>query len=157
MNTVIARSIRVGLAAGVAALLLLGMLSALTMETENPSSNTTMDNILFPLARAAGTLRNGVAAGDTTPTSTVLWARATTIGDVLFEYSTDPTFGMAVLTATATVTDLLQPVKVQIAELGPATTYYYRVADAGGASGTGRFRTAAAGGAHAGLRFGVSG
>ena len=157
MNTVIAHSIRVGLAAGVAALLLLGMLSTLTMETENPSSNTTMDNILSPLARAAGTLPNGVAAGDTTPTSTVLWARATTIDDVLFEYSTDPTFGTAVLTATATVTDLLRPVKVQIAELGPATTYYYRVADAGGASGTGRFRTAAAGGAHAGLRFGVSG
>jgi len=157
MNTVIAHSIRVGLAAGVAALLLLGMLSTLTMETENPSSNTTMDNILSPLARAAGTLPNGVAAGDTTPTSTVLWARATTIDDVLFEYSTDPTFGTAVLTATATVTDLLRPVKVQIAELGPATTYYYRVADASGASGTGRFRTTAAGGTHAGLRFGVSG
>jgi phosphodiesterase/alkaline phosphatase D-like protein len=157
MNTVVARSVRVGLAAGVAALLLLGMLSALAMETENPSSDTTMDTILSPLARAAGTFPNGVAAGDTTLTSTVLWARATTIGDVLLEYSTDPTFGTAVLTATATVTDLLRPVKVQIAELGPATSYYYRVADAGGASGTGRFRTAAAGGTHAGLRFGVSG
>lgn len=134
MNTVAARSIRVGLVVGVASLLL-----------------------LVTLTRAAGTLPNGVAAGDTTQTSTVLWTRGTTIGNVLFEYSTDPTFSTNVLTATAVITELLQPVKVEITGLSPATAYSYRATDTASASVEGRFRTAAAVDNHAGLRFGVSG
>jgi phosphodiesterase/alkaline phosphatase D-like protein len=108
-------------------------------------------------ASAMATVPNGVAAGDTTQTSTVLWARGTTVGPVLFECSTDPAFSTDLLTATVTVTDVLQPVKVQVTGLSPATTYYHRVTDAAGASAGGRFRTAVAGGTHAGLRFGASG
>jgi alkaline phosphatase D len=157
MNSVVARSVKVCLVVGVALLFLLGTLSALAIGTENPPSNTNINQALFQLAGDAGTLPNGVAAGDTTQASTVLWACGTTVGDVLFECSTDPTFSTDVLTATASVTDLLQPVKVQIAELSPATAYSYRATDAAGASAVGQFRTAAAGGTHAGLRFGVSG
>jgi len=44
---------------------------------------------------------NGVASGETTRTSTVLWARAEQAGTILFELSTDPTFPAAsTLTAT---------------------------------------------------------
>jgi phosphodiesterase/alkaline phosphatase D-like protein len=108
------------------------------------------------LIQAAGTLPNGVAAGDTTSTSTVLWARGTALGGVLFEVSTDASLTPNLLTATATITTLLQPVKLEITGLTPATTYYYRATDAAGASGEGQFRTAAEIG-FSGLRFGVSG
>ena len=205
MNPVVARSASICLAAGLASLLLLGTLCALTVEAKHPPSDTGRTEAVTripgtspgtkvvrsddfsrrgsqatevattnetrtvraepggifeaagPVARAAETLPNGVAAGDTTQTSTVLWARATTIGDVLFECSTDPTFDTDLLTATAIVTDLLQPVKVQIAGLSPETAYFYRMTDAGDASGRGRFRPAATGGADAGLRFGAVG
>jgi len=111
----------------------------------------------FTFVEDAGTLPNGIAAGDTAQTSAVLWTRGTIVGDVLFEYSTDPAFSTSVLTATAAVTDPWQPVKVAISGLIPATTYFYRVTDAAGASAEGRFRTAAEVDTHAGLRFGVSG
>jgi uncharacterized repeat protein (TIGR01451 family) len=108
-------------------------------------------------ALANGPLPNGVTAGDTDQTSTILWARGTTPGEVLFAYSTDPTLNSNVFTTTATVTNVLQPVKVQITSLSPETTYFYRITDASSASGEGRFRTAAQLGTYTGLRFGVSG
>lgn len=107
--------------------------------------------------RATGPLPNGVAAGDATQTSAVLWARATVAGNVLFEYSTDSTFKANLFTQTASITDPFQPAKVTITGLTPATTYFYRVTDAGAATGTGRFHTPHAAGERAGLRFGVSG
>lgn len=147
---------------GVASLLLLVTLSILTIEAEGALFDTSIgadaeSRTQFALTRETGTLPNGVAAGDTTQTSTLLWTRGTTVGNILFECSTNPTFSTNVLTATATVTDLLQPVRVELTGLSPATTHFYRVTDAASASAEGLFRTAAAVGAHAGLRFGVSG
>jgi len=98
--------------------------------------------------QAAGPLPNGVAAGDTRQTSTVLWTRATSVGEVLFEYSTDPTFGTNVLSATATAADVLQPVKVELSGLSPASTYYYRITGAAAATAQGHFRTATSLGTH---------
>ena len=109
------------------------------------------------IAQAAGPLPNGVAAGDTTSTTVVLWARATVVGQVLFEYSTDQTFNTGVLSATTTATNVMQSAKVEITGLSPATTYHYRVTDAAMASGQGKFRTSAQTGTQDGLRFGVSG
>ncbi|MCK4471799.1 MAG: PhoD-like phosphatase N-terminal domain-containing protein, partial [Anaerolineae bacterium] len=162
LSTVVARLVRVSLVVGVASLLLLVTLSILITEAEGALFDTsiradTESRTQLTLTRAAGTLPNGVAAGDTTQTSTLLWTRGTTVGNVLFECSTDPTFSTNVLTATAAVTDLLQPVKVEMMGLRPTTTYFYRVTDAASASAEGRLRTTAAVGAHAGLRFGVSG
>jgi 3-phytase/alkaline phosphatase D len=102
-------------------------------------------------------LPNGVAAGDTTPTSTVLWARATATGTLLFELSTDPRFGTNVLPVTTEITDVRRPGKVRVVGLTPATTYGYRATDAAGDSAHGHFRTAPPPGERAGLRFGVSG
>jgi phosphodiesterase/alkaline phosphatase D-like protein len=100
---------------------------------------------------------NGVSAGDTTQTDTVLWARSTVPGVVEFTLSTSPNFSDLVGQATANVVDPIIPVKVQIGNLLPGTTYYYRATSATGVSETGRFDTPAPDGTQVGLRFGVSG
>lgn len=102
-------------------------------------------------------LINGVASGDTTQTSTVLWTRSTFLGDVTFEYATDADFSQTIGTVTAEVVNSLRPVKVWVNNLTPGTDYFYRVTDAAGATAEGQFHTAAATGTYAGLRFGVAG
>jgi phosphodiesterase/alkaline phosphatase D-like protein/DNA-binding beta-propeller fold protein YncE len=102
-------------------------------------------------------LVNGVASGDVSQDSVVLWARSTFLGDVTFEYSTSPDFAEIAGTTTATVTDITLPVKVDVAGLTPGTEYFYRVTDAAGDSETGRFTTAAPLGQTTGLTFGIAG
>lgn len=103
------------------------------------------------------TLPHGVASGDVTQNSVVLWTRSTRLGEVLFEYSTDTNFNNIVATAAATVVDSLVPVKVEIDGLAAGMPYYYRVTDGSGSVETGKFVTAANPGARVGLSFGVSG
>ncbi|MDX1992489.1 MAG: alkaline phosphatase D family protein [bacterium] len=103
-----------------------------------------------------GTLPNGVASGDTTQTSTVLWVRSTEPGEVLFEVATDEAFTDILSSQSVEATDATIPVKVQINDLTPATPYFYRVTDAGETTLEGRFHTSAESGSN-GLRFGVTG
>ncbi len=105
----------------------------------------------------ARTLINGVASGDTTQDSTVLWARSTVLGDVTFEYSADSNFNTTIGTVNIGVTDTSLPVKVEVTNLQAGTDYYYRVTDAAGDIETGEFTTSAEIGTNAGLRFGVAG
>ncbi|WP_333833798.1 phytase [Rubrimonas sp.] len=107
-----------------------------------------------PRALAPRTLPNGVAAGDVTTDSVVLWTRSLAAGDVTFTVSDAEG---VVATATATVADPDIPVKVAIDGLAPGADYTYAVADAAGGTGEGRFATAAAPGETAGLHFGVTG
>ncbi|MDB9309469.1 5'/3'-nucleotidase SurE [Aphanizomenon sp. CS-733/32] len=100
---------------------------------------------------------NGIASGDTTQTSTVLWARSIFPGQVKFEYSTNSNFSTIAGTQTANVTDINLPVKVAVSGLTPNTNYFYRVTDITGAISIGKFSTAAAVGTKTGLKFGVSG
>jgi 3-phytase len=100
---------------------------------------------------------NGIASGDTTQTSTVLWARSIFPGAVKFEYSTNSNFSNIAGTQTANVTDINLPVKVAVSGLTPNTNYFYRVTDTTGATSIGKFSTAAAIGNKTGLKFGVSG
>jgi myo-inositol-hexaphosphate 3-phosphohydrolase/phosphodiesterase/alkaline phosphatase D-like protein len=109
----------------------------------------------LPVAKPA--FPNSVASGDTTQTSTVLWTRATTLGKVTFEYSTKADFSTISGQKTATVTNSLQPVKVDITGLTPNTEYFYRVTDANNQKAVGKFSTAATLGNKTGLKFGVSG
>ena len=102
-------------------------------------------------------LINGIASGDTTQNSTVLWARSTFPGQITFEYSTDPEFNTVIGTVTANVDNINVPVKVEIEGLTAGTEYYYRVTDAAGDTAIGEFETSAEAGTRAGLRFGVSG
>ncbi|MEA5553739.1 phytase [Anabaena cylindrica UHCC 0172] len=99
----------------------------------------------------------GIASGDTTQNSTVLWARSIFLGEVTFEYSTDPNFTTIAGTKTANVTDINLPVKVAVDGLNANTNYYYRVTDSVGSNSIGKFSTAATLGDHTGLKFGVSG
>jgi len=103
------------------------------------------------------TLPNQVASGDTTQSSTVLWTRSEVAGTVKFEYSTYSDFSQIAGTQTVTVTNPLQPVKVQVDGLMPNTPYYYRATDAAGAIGVGQFNTTAEVGTRTGLRFGAAG
>ncbi|BFM40955.1 phytase [Synechocystis sp. LKSZ1] len=118
----------------------------------------TIDTTSYdPRNPQANSLLNGVASGDTTQTSTVLWTRSNFTGNVKFEYSTKSDFSTIAGAKTATVTNPLQPVKVDVTGLTPDTNYFYRVTDAAGDIATGKFSTAAAIGKQTGLRFGVAG
>lgn len=124
----------------------------------------TMFMALLPVGLAAPakqelpeTLPNGVAAGDATATSVVLWTHSTELGGVVFEMATDAEFTDVVGSWTAEVTETQQPVKVLVEDLMPATVYYYRATDAAGNSTSGHFRTPAEVGTTQGLRFGVTG
>jgi phosphodiesterase/alkaline phosphatase D-like protein len=106
-----------------------------------------LDDAAFP---------QGVASGDTTQHSTVLWARSTEAGRVKFEWSTSPTFEHARST-TVRVEDTADPAKVEIRGLEAGTDYYFRAISPSGETSYGRFHTAAELGQHAGLHFGASG
>ena len=103
------------------------------------------------------TLINGVASGDTTQDSTVLWTRSTVLGNVTFEYATDAEFNNIVGTVDAEVTNTDVPVKVDITNLDSATDYYYRVSDAAGDTAIGEFSTSTEVGTYNGFRFGATG
>lgn len=111
--------------------------------------------LCLPAASQAA-LPNGVAAGDVTQNSAVLWARSDTLGGVNFEIATDAAFGDIVNTYNANVSDALQPVKALASGLLAGTQYYYRATDSLGASQIGSFRTPYASGAN-GLSFAVTG
>jgi phosphodiesterase/alkaline phosphatase D-like protein len=100
---------------------------------------------------------NGVASGDVTQNSAILWTRSEVLGNVTFEYGTDPNFNNIVGSKIAAVSDINLPVKVEITGLNPNTEYFYRVTDAGTGSAIGRLKTSAQLGTQAGLRFGVAG
>ena len=101
----------------------------------------------------AGSLPNGVAAGDVTGTSAVLWARSTVTGPVTFQVTSD---GMS-WEQTAPAPDASLPVTVTVDNLTPGTQYRYRVTTANGDNAGGVFRTPHAADGHYGLRFGASG
>ncbi|WP_017659531.1 alkaline phosphatase D family protein [Baaleninema simplex] len=113
--------------------------------------------------QGTATLPNQFASGDTTQTSSVLWARSTSSEEdldsrntfVAFEYSWDPDFNI-VNTASGTLDTSDVPVKVEVSNLQPDTQYYVRVTDGVGSSTVGTFRTPADVGTQTGLRFGVA-
>ncbi|MDY7020524.1 MAG: alkaline phosphatase D family protein [Cyanobacteriota bacterium] len=122
-----------------------------------PSQITEVDftNTLSPFPGSA--FINGLASGDTTQTSTVLWTRSLTLGSIRFETATDPNFNNIIATSTVNVTDTNSPVKTELTQLTPGTEYYYRVISATGEQRTGEFQTPNELGTREGLRFGVSG
>ncbi len=102
----------------------------------------------------AQTMPNGIAIGDVTQTSAVLWALSTATGTVTFQVATDVAFANVVKSASAAAADATIPVTVAVQDLLPGTAYQVRVRNAAGASLTGRFRTNAATGKGARLGFG---
>jgi alkaline phosphatase D len=101
----------------------------------------------------------GVAAGDVTPTTAVLWTRPARPQRVAVEVSPDPRFGPLVFSAKATALAATGAVARFVPRgLTPATRYYYRFkVGAGATSETGTFVTAPAAGVSANLRLAFSG
>lgn len=99
---------------------------------------------------------NGVAAGDVTGESAILWARSAQTGAIRFEWSDAEDFATVIGSIDVTVDQPMVPARVEIAGLEPATVYYYRAVTNNGESATGRFVTPHLSGRR-GLRFGVSG
>ncbi|MCW3798059.1 alkaline phosphatase D family protein [Sphingomonas sp. BN140010] len=98
---------------------------------------------------------NGVASGDVTDDSAVLWARSLTPGTLRFEVSLDPDFHAVIRRAVVAV-DAGEPAHALIGHLRDGVRYYYRAVDGDGDTLTGTFTTAYSDGYH-GLTFGVSG
>lgn len=112
---------------------------------------------LFGRSPATSTLPQGVAAGDATDTSVILWTRSTTSGVVRFDVSESPDFAAApLLTAQATSVGGV-PVKVAVSGLKGGQRYHFKATDAAGSIAFGTFRTLPAAGTSPGVRFGVSG
>jgi phosphodiesterase/alkaline phosphatase D-like protein/2',3'-cyclic-nucleotide 2'-phosphodiesterase (5'-nucleotidase family) len=112
--------------------------------------------LAYRVRAAAATPATIVSAGDTTQTTSVLWASSKRPGTVTFTWSKDATFATGIASTSVTVTDITQPVKVAVTGLTPNSTYYYRAVTSGDTA-TGQFKTAAPTTTLAGLRFGVSG
>ncbi len=101
-------------------------------------------------------LPNGVAAGDVTATSAVLWARTTAGETLTFELSAGERGGRIARLASIQAESTLRPISIPVDNLTPQTSYVYTVTTGSGQQVSGQFRTPAATGRH-GLRFGVSG
>jgi alkaline phosphatase/alkaline phosphatase D len=108
-------------------------------------------------AAADGIFQHGVASGDPLPSGILLWTRVTPTADsapgsgagpvvtVDWQVATDASFETVVRSgALATGPDRDHTVKVDVGDLEPATTYWYRFGLAGTWSPTGRTMTAPA-------------
>jgi phosphodiesterase/alkaline phosphatase D-like protein len=107
---------------------------------------------------AAGGFRYGVAAGEITASTALVWTRPDRSGRLTVELSCEPSFRSVVARATAVpraARDLA--VERQLSSLRPATRYYYRFRQAGVVSPVGSFRTAPAPASTETVRFAVSG
>jgi alkaline phosphatase D len=111
----------------------------------------TIVTICFPVvlsgtACQAALFRHGVASGDVTDTSAVIWGRAERAATLVVEYATTPDFSNREHGGTVRVsaeTDFTGT--VLLTGLTPATRYYYRLRPQEGteeASATGTFATA---------------
>ncbi|MGD1804938.1 phytase [Dapis sp. BLCC M126] len=114
-----------------------------------------IDRFSYNPRQISNSLINGIASGDTTQTSTVLWANSNSSGQITFEVATNSDFSNIIRTVNANQTNV--PTKVEITNLNPGTEYYYRVTDPAGSTEIGEFETAAALGTQNGLKFGVAG
>jgi phosphodiesterase/alkaline phosphatase D-like protein len=100
----------------------------------------------------------GVAAGDITPTSAVLWTRSASAGAVNLEVSRSRFFQPQLPLAGAEArvgSDWAVSIRVQ--NLRPSTRYYYRFSRTGSVSPVGTFETALASTSTANVRFAISG
>lgn len=131
-----------------------GMLGALVAGINTGKAQAQSNNAGDTSLYTRETLPNGVASGDVTQTTAVLWTRSTVTGTVQFQVLDNS--GTIITEASAEVTEALLPVKVQIADLDPGTAYRYQATDSAGNQLEGQFRTLAESG-RGKLRFGVSG
>jgi len=104
-----------------------------------------------------GQLPSGVAVGDVTSDSAIVWARPTVPGLMLTAIAPDRRSGTGAQWLVSPSTTSLEPIKHLVTGLLPGMTYYHISFDVALNFAGGLFRTAPAPGARRGLRFGVSG
>src|SRR5262245_19968625 len=111
--------------------------------------DTTLRACLLLMASTAafadGAFPDGVAAGDLTSTSVILWTRLERPTAVRAEVAVDPAFAtIAASTQIETSAEHDFTVKAEVTGLATQTTYFYRflAMDDGATSPTGNFRTA---------------
>ncbi len=133
-----------------------------TLPTVLVVSMAALGLLVQPGVAGAGTFSYGVAAGEVTSESAILWAHADASGDVTAEVSTSMTFiplaGGSPLPDTASATRD-NTVRVTTTGLTANTTYFYRFKEVvgGGISDVGKFKTAPASTADATIRFAYTG
>jgi alkaline phosphatase D len=103
----------------------------------------------------APVLTHGVASGDVTPTSALIWARASGATTLTVEYSTSDDFANSLKSQPLAMTEQSDFTgQITLKELKPATRYFYRVIPgATGQAQSGTFLTAPAPDAAANVRF----
>lgn len=102
----------------------------------------------------------GVAAGDVRSNSAILWTRATVSGALRWEISTRDDFSQDLLSGSVEAVESSDfTIRATVADLAPATSYFFRFVDVASneASPVGRFRTAPQADAAASFRFAFSG
>jgi phosphodiesterase/alkaline phosphatase D-like protein len=108
-------------------------------------------------AKAAG-FALGVAAGEVTSSSAVLWTRAPSAGPVVAELSADARFRRGVVRRTYRVTRATDlTLRVTVRRLRPGTRYAYRFRAGRAVSAVGRFTTASGPSSTAPVEFAYSG
>ena len=104
-----------------------------------------------------GKFSDGVASGDPTPTSIVLWTRLSHghgTGQVQLEVAKDKSFRHVVARQKITTSAKVNyAVKARVSKLKPYTQYYYRFSAKGAHSDVGRFRTALPAGSSQAVKF----
>ena len=105
-------------------------------------------------AAAPVSFPDGVASGDVTPVSAVLWTRADQATTLTAEVSTDPSFALRTLRFPESVTASADfTAKIVVAPLVPNHRYFYRFRHDGSVSPVGTFKTAPSPLLPAGVRF----
>lgn len=99
-------------------------------------------------------LPNGISSGDTTRTSTVLWARSAVLGGVRFQVFDEDN---EVVDKTVTVDDVDKPAKLFVDQLQPGEKYQFEVTSPDGQGLRGDFKTVMDLNSNKALSFGVTG
>ncbi|MDX3772947.1 alkaline phosphatase D family protein [Chromatiaceae bacterium AAb-1] len=115
--------------------------------------STSLTGCLSSLSRdklSAVNFDSGVASGDATQNALILWTRATPIAEVskpteltvAWELATEPEFSNIIRSGYASTSAQQDfTIKIDVQELTPGTSYYYRFVGASGESMTGRTAT----------------
>jgi alkaline phosphatase D len=114
--------------------------------------------LALPAGGAAAGFAYGVAAGEVTSSSALLWTRAPAAGPVRVEVSTRRDFaGLPIVKTGVALSANDATVTIPVSGLKPATRYVYRFRAASAVSLVGTFTTAPAPGADARVRFAITG
>lgn len=130
-----------------------------TVTTSNPPTNTIIPfQTTAPSAALTGPFAYGVASGDMTGDSAVLWTRTPNATTVTPELSETPGFeNPQVLPVVQSSAASDFTVKVVAKSLKPGTKYYYRFKTGNEVSPVGTFKTAYAPGQNASVKMAFSG